>query len=55
MYLAIIFLSICPAICTSCMNKQAQKSKEYSGFMDHKGNEKESDKEKIQNSKFLDK
>lgn len=55
MYPAIIFLFICPAICTSCIKKQKQKSKEHSGFMDHEGNEKDSDKEKNQNPRFADK
>ena len=36
------------------MDKQTQKAKEHSGFMDHKGNEKDSDKEKNQNSRFLE-
>jgi len=53
MYLDII--CFCPAICTSCIKKQKQKSKEHSGFMDHEGNEKDSDKEKNQNSRFADK
>ena len=54
MYLALIFLSICPAICTSCIKKQKQKSKEHSGLMDHEGNEKDSDEEKNQNPRFAD-
>ena len=54
MYLAIIFLSICPAICTSCIKKQKQKSKEHSGLMDREGNEKDSDEEKNQNPRFAD-
>ena len=55
MYVAIIFLFICPAICTSCIKKHKQKSKEHSGFMDHESNEKDSDKEKNQNPRFADK
>ena len=35
--------------------QKTQKSKEHYGFMDHEGNEKDSDKEKNQNSRFLDK
>ena len=54
MYLAIIFLSFFPAICTSCIKKQKQKSKEHSGLMDHEGNEKDSDEEKSQNPRSAD-
>ena len=54
MYLAIIFLSVCPAICTSCIKKQKQKSKEHSELMDHEGNEKDSDEEKSQNPRSAD-
>ena len=55
MYLAIIFLIISPAICTSCIEKQKQKSQEHSGFMDHEGNETDSDKQNNQYPRFLDK
>ena len=54
MYLAVIFLSICPAICSSYIKKQKKKSKEHSGLMDHEGNEKDSDEEKNQNPRFAD-
>ena len=49
-YFSVLF----PAICTSCIKKQKQKSKEHSGLMDHEGNDKDSDEEKNQNPRFAD-
>lgn len=50
-----MFLSICPAICTSCLKKQKKKSEEHFGLMAPQCDEKDKEKTENQDLRFADK